>query len=182
MKILTNKKGVTLLEGLIALLLLALVATGTFGVLLSTSRKSSEPDIREEMALAIERAQQMLQVYVTSHDDTASADDVGDDIGCGYAYTLSSGLCKNDSSGGVFKYPLSSGHHNIDCLLPPICDRNNSEFYYQVSTVSDGAVRPRNADLAKMKGANANLATGNNVSSSEEIRVFFKISCNGYTL
>ena len=47
-KILKSKKGVTILEGLIALALLALVATGTFAVLLSSSRKSSQPDIRED--------------------------------------------------------------------------------------------------------------------------------------
>ena len=44
-----NKKGVTILEGLIALGLLAAVSVGIFGVLLSLSRKSYEPDIREEM-------------------------------------------------------------------------------------------------------------------------------------
>lgn len=53
--ILKNKKGVTLLEGLIALALLAIVATGTFSVLLSASRKTSSPDMREELVFAVEK-------------------------------------------------------------------------------------------------------------------------------
>ena len=60
-KILKNRKGVTLLEGLIALVLLAMVTTGTFAVLLSTSRRSAQPDIREEMTFAVERAMNKLQ-------------------------------------------------------------------------------------------------------------------------
>lgn len=59
----TNKKGVTLLEGLIALALLAMVAVGTFSVLLSSSRKSSGPDKYEEMLLAVERVHHGLQVF-----------------------------------------------------------------------------------------------------------------------
>ena len=55
-RILSKKTGVTILEGLIALGLLALVAAGTFGVLLSVSRKAGSPDIRESMILAVERA------------------------------------------------------------------------------------------------------------------------------
>ena len=62
-RVLTKKKGVTILEGLIALGLLALVAAGTFGVLLSVARKSGAPDIREEMVLAVERANDQLQMY-----------------------------------------------------------------------------------------------------------------------
>ena len=59
--ILKNKKGVTLLEGMIAILLLSVVTLGTFGVVLSSSRKVSQPDIREEMILAVEQAHHFLQ-------------------------------------------------------------------------------------------------------------------------
>ena len=57
-KLLKSKKGVTILEGLIALLLLAMISVGTFGVLLSTSRKSAQPDIREEMMKLLEDNEQ----------------------------------------------------------------------------------------------------------------------------
>ena len=59
--ILKNKKGVTLLEGMIAILLLAVVTVGTFGVVLSSSRKVSQPDIREEMVLAAEQMHHFVQ-------------------------------------------------------------------------------------------------------------------------
>lgn len=116
-RLLKNKKGVTILEGLIALGLLAMVAGGTFGVLLSVSRKASRPDIREEMILAVERANEQLQVYVSTAATPSH---------------FQNGLCGGDSS------PLSLGDppHHIECKLPAICDRANSSFYYTVSNPS----------------------------------------------
>ncbi len=170
-RILKSKKGVSLLEGLIALMLLAIVATGTFGVLLSTSRKSSAPDMREEMALAVDRAQQMLQVYVNANKDNISSD-----FGDTYATQILSGLCGDDTT------PLAEGEHKINCLLPHQCDvNNNSGFIYKVSEVSN-AFRPRTTDLAKKKKEDGtDDAVVNNVAATE-IQVEFLISCNGYTL
>lgn len=169
-KILKSKKGVSLLEGLIALLLLAIVATGTFGVLLSTSRKSSAPDIREEMALAVEKAQQMLQVYV--YPKSATDEMMRDDIGSIYAGNIMGGLCGDESHGYVyFEVPLYDGRHDIDCLLPPMCDPNNSEFYYTVSRTANTGFRKNMRDNDKA-----------DTSSADEIKVTFSISCNGYSL
>ena len=67
--ILTNKKGVTLLEGMIAILLLSVVTIGTFGVVLSSSRKVSQPDIGEETALAIEQMYHYAQALSPMQDD-----------------------------------------------------------------------------------------------------------------
>lgn len=61
--ILHNRKGVTVLEGLIALLLLSVVAVGTFGVLLSSSRKASIPDVREELMQSVERTHGSLRHF-----------------------------------------------------------------------------------------------------------------------
>lgn len=169
-KILKSKKGVSLLEGLIALLLLAIVATGTFGVLLSTSRKSTAPDIREEMALAVERAQQMLQVYIYSGD--VRDEYVILDIGSLYAGEVMGGLCDNETNGHVyFNAPLGGGDHDIKCLLPPMCDPDTSDFYYTVSTSTNTGFRKdmRASDKA-------------DTSSADELKVTFSISCNGYTL
>ena len=110
-RIVKNKWGVTLLEGLIAMGLLALVAAGTFGVLLSISRQTATTDLRDEMLLAIENATEQLQRYANS--------------------TESGGLCGDDSD------PLSASDgtiwHGINCMLPPICDTDaSSEFSYQV--------------------------------------------------
>ncbi len=157
---LQNKKGVTLLEGLIALLLLALIATGTFGVLLSTSRRSTQPDIREEMALAVERAMDKLQVYVYPTD---------------YAY----GNLPDDVKGGLCGdyNPLGGeSSHDIACLLPPICNRNSSYFRYTVTQVPE-------ENMPKEKLHFLDLGSGTlyyPVRSPYSIE--FDIQCNGFKL
>ncbi len=167
-RFLSNKKGVTILEGLIALTLLALVATGTFAVLLSTSRKSSQPDLREEMALAVERAAQKLQVYVFSSIDTVDAD---------MAQQVYYGLCGNDSQ------PTSTGvQHSINCLLPPVCDSRTSSFYYSISTRDTDQPLPREADQIKTKDADGDDTAEEDVSGKDLYDVVFEITCNGFTL
>lgn len=176
-KILKSKKGVTILEGLIALALLALVATGTFAVLLSASRTSSQPDIREEMALAVEKAAQKLQVYV--YPDGFDPDDV-DDI----STAVTKGLCGTQDA----LYVLDEGEHNIDCLLPPICDANNSSFTYTVDNLTTGlpkttssAIPMRTFDQMQKKNADGNNA-GADINGEYARTVTFEITCNGFTL
>lgn len=168
-KFLKNKKGVTILEGLIALTLLALVATGTFAVLLSTSRKTSQPDIREEMALAVEKASQLLQVYIYSDRDNLPSD---------LQDTVDAPLCEGYDASA----PLSQvGKHNIGCLLPPMCDRNNSSFFYIVTPKSP--VLPRTADLMRTRGADGSYTgSATDVSSHNLYKIEFEIKCNGFTL
>ncbi len=114
--ILKNKKGVTLLEAVIALGLLSLVAAAAFGVLLATSRKESRPNFQEEMAWAVERAHAQLQMY--------------DGGNVGALPEASRGLCGNDDA------PLGTGEHTITCMLPAICDWSNSSFKYTVGTTT----------------------------------------------
>ncbi len=161
-RILKSKKGVTILEGLIALMLLALVATGTFAVLLSTSRKSSAPDIREEMALAVERANNLVQAYVlpSGMTDLGSAWCNGSS-GC--TTNFATGLCGNDLS------PMGTGTHIINCMLPPICDPRQSRFAYIVNTVNKSI--PLTAQDSQSSS-----------SSSTMYSVRYEISCNGFTL
>ncbi len=156
-RLLKNKTGVTILEGLIALGLLALVAGGTFGVLLSVSRKASQPDIREEMLLAIERANEQLQAYAGG---LGKAD-------ASFQY----GLCGAASSNKVTdSAPLNSGKHEIPCLLPAICDRANSSFIYTVGTRSVSAPSyPSNTNYRAATFQDAKQIT-------------FDITCNGFTL
>lgn len=173
-KILKSKKGVTILEGLIALALLALVATGTFAVLLSASRTSSQPDIREEMALAVEKAAQKLQVYV--YPEGFDLDDV-DHI----SPAVTEGLCGNQNA----LYVLDEGEHNIDCLLPPICDANKSSFTYTVENLTTGlpytADGMRTADRMQEKNVDGNNA-GADIDGEYARTVTFEITCNGFTL
>ncbi len=166
-RFLQNKKGVTILEGLIALTLLALVATGTFAVLLSTSRRSSQPDIREEMTLAVERATQKLQAYIYPSDISLASD---------VQAVVGNGLCGGDST------PLNSGTHNISCLLPPICDVNNeSAFTYTVRVLgSQPLARPIDRQMTFDEDGNVTGTT--DVVGQNLYEVQFNITCNGYSL
>ena len=164
-KILCKKTGVTVLEGLIALGLLALVAAGTFGVLLSVSRKASNPDIREAMILAVERAHEQLQMY-TPTMASLSNDSLPTE--------LENGLCGNDSS------PLSiSTKHYINCMLPPICDRNNnSEFYYQTGIQKVNMQIP----FVNNYGTSGMVSNWGNSQYATIRSVRFFIKCNGFIL
>lgn len=159
-RLLTNKKGVTVLEGVIALGLLALIAGGAFAVLLAASRQTTQPDLREEMILAVEKADNLLKAYVGV---TNAKCDGGGDCAPVMPSRLRGGLCCQ-AGGECPDDPLSSGTHRIDCLLPPICDRNNSTFTYQRD--------------------NTQVQIGS--SFADELvdpgSIEFEITCNGYTL
>lgn len=162
-RILSKKTGVTILEGLIALGLLALVAAGTFGVLLSVSRKSGSPDIRESMVLAVERAYDQLQMYTPELNDLSNSS-VPD--------TLAFGLCGGDSD------PLGGGTHNIDCLLPPLCDKANSSFSYTTGVTKNSMSLP----FVGNYGTNGTVTGWGNTGTATVRSVEFSITCNGFTL
>lgn len=154
-RLLNNKTGVTILEGLIALGLLALVAGGTFGVLLSVSRKASKPDIREEMILAVERANELLMRYSVPSSSTNLPDEANN------------GLCNNGDK------TLSVGDNkNINCMLPAICDRGGSASSFSYS-VEEVAFSPANFPVAD---------TYRLTNFPTKKKVTFNIKCNGFTL
>lgn len=156
-RFLKNKKGVTILEGLIALGLLAMVAGGTFGVLLSVSRKASQPDIREEMVLAVERANEQLQMYTGKFSNGDSHTSGLCD--CSY---YPSDRCKNDNK------PLDNGEHPIKCMLPAICDLGKSSFSYKVE---NGAL-----------GSYSTVSARQVSTPAAPKKISFTITCNGFTL
>ncbi|MBR5151338.1 MAG: hypothetical protein IKW71_00695 [Elusimicrobiaceae bacterium] len=155
-KLLQGKSGVTILEGIIALGLLALVMAGAFGVLLSSSRQVSQPDMREEMILAVEKANTLLKAYVGIVDASASP----------VATDLRGGLCGGDNT------PLAVGNpqitHDIGCMLPPVCDLNNSSFTYKV------AGKEINTSLVDT------LEAG--IDDLNHFKISYTIVCNGYKL
>lgn len=162
MKLLTSKAGVTVLEGVIALGLLAVVTAGAFGVLLSAARKSTQPDMREEMVLAVEQAKDKLQVYINtalSENPIANAK---------LPEGLAQGLCGPGISDTT---PLSVGNHNIKCLLPRICDEDHSDshFTYTVGALSDFSHPVSANDLE-------------NGLVPQTRTITFDIACNGYEL
>ena len=170
-----SKKGVTLLEGLIALLLLALVATGTFSVILSVSRNKGA-DFREEMALAVENANNLLQAYIVSLENNKAA-----------ASTLfQSGPCGKNST------PLEAGFHGneLSCLLPPICG-NNSVFSYEVDVVPANHFDAPSQKLVPQErlkqgvlNTNTDTATGytDQYGWQNGYRITYHIVCNGFEL
>lgn len=161
--LLKNKKGVTLLEGLIALMLLALVATGTFAVLLSASRKTNAPDLREEMVLAIDKATEELQMRMLSYGKTNSTLDT----------ELQNGLCAGDNTD-----PFAAGAHYINCLLPPMCNPSNgSSFVYTITSQANIAGVWMGTSYAHgyVDGAASQYYP-------ESKKISFEISCNGFTL
>jgi len=171
--ILKNKKGVTLLEGLIAMGLLAMVAAGTFGVLLSVSHKSSQPDIREEMVLAVEKVNDWLQAYSQNMDSSFTAN--------------SNILCVDESP----NHPLSNGGHNVNCLLPYICKQRVSD---DVKTCSGAGDKQscfvynveETVDTFNITGSDKvvkeNFQTNTDTVTVPQRRVTFNIKCNGFSL
>ena len=168
-RVLTKKKGVTILEGLIALGLLALVAAGTFGVLLSVARKSGAPDIREEMVLAVERANDQLQMYssgiVSGMTNSKLYEQYANGM-CGGSL-IPAEVKVSDSS------PMELGSHNIKCMLPPLCDYSNSTFTY---TVRESSFTTHNYGASNMVTDYASAFP------TKGRQVTFNITCNGFTL
>lgn len=169
-QILTNKKGVTILEGLIALGLLALVAAGTFGVLLSVSHKASQPDLREEMVYAVEKANDLLQMYAQEMSNPNTSVATG----------IQQGLCGGVTLNQVIDTtPLSEGEHEIPCLLPVICDPDTSTFNYTVDG-SNVTLSLDTDDGKKINRDNYQVDSGNPTAPMR--RITFNITCNGFTL
>lgn len=182
--LLLNKKGITLLEGLIAMLLLAMVAVGTFGVLLSVSRQPAQPDIQEEMLYAVERANKLLQIYTYKLSGQQS----------GTNYPSSSSTMLTNLSKYFGSDPLSEGTHNGDSLhnlLPALCDWDKSDLTYTVTktnfTASSalGVASDAYYYAAPAFGGGwepSSLLYDVSNSNIPIYQVQFNITCNGYTL
>lgn len=112
-----NSKGYTIIEAVIAMLLVSVVVGGIFSALMASRRAIIDPSYKEDMVFAVESANNLLKNYVT-WDKTKVPDD------------LKNGLCDDGTVDA-----LSVGTHEIDCLLPPVCDPAASSFNYIVSEV-----------------------------------------------
>lgn len=113
-----NKKGFTLAEALIAMMLVAVMAAGIITALMATKRAIVSPSNREEMMLAIEKASSLLQ---------------GDQAICNISASDKLALtpnCNLDS-------PNALDCHNINCLLPRSCATTGDYFVYTISNVGN---------------------------------------------
>ena len=179
------------MEGVIALGLLALVTAGAFGVLLSAARQGSEPDLREEMALAVGKVNDLLKMYQEAQ--------IGG-IARGYVpETFDSGLCGHSEdedyrvADNNLDGPLGVGKHTINCMLPPICDRSNgSTFVYEVMgpTQLSSNSRLKWSDLEGDRNSgggthpygNDDYYTMAPAESANVLEIRYTIRCNGYEL
>ncbi len=125
-----NKKGFTLLESLMSMLIVAIIAGGVFATLMSARRAISQPTYREDMLFALESAKDMFQNFAVNNvaDNSTSwlVKDIAEERFCGNSIsTLISG---NDV--------------NINCLLPETCGIDNSSFTLRVLRKYDSSHNP----------------------------------------
>lgn len=173
-RILQNQAGVTVLEGVIALGLLALITAGAFGVLLSASRQSSSPDVREDLSYTAENVSDLLKVYVGAQDGEPGYVHLPDDLKCG--------LCGRDAQNNCDSTPLAEGYHYVNCQLPPACDPNNdSVLRYQVRRNVSGAVLNEDAGrLNREQTQEPDVTAGELSLTGYQLKFFMR--CNGYEL
>lgn len=188
--ILKSKAGVTVLEGVIALGLLALVMAGSFGVLLSTSRQTVQPDIYEEMVFAVEKANNLLKEYVYSAN-----------LGGNAVLTTKAQKyqLKGDKNDKDYRQSIcgTNDFYDLSCLLPAVCDlNNNSSFTFEVVSLSNNPSFKTNWPTTELAAStwwegqgnpqmNDTLRDTTNYTDSGNVPtvgIQYSITCNGYEL
>lgn len=119
-----NKKGFTLAEALIAMLLVAVMAAGIITALMATKRSIIAPSNREDMILAIERASSLIKTNNLPSE-------------CAISNALtptSTTTC--DLTSNPIKY---TGCHDIrSCLGPRSCQNTTAGDYFVYSVTDVG--------------------------------------------
>lgn len=108
-----NKKGYTIVEGIIAMLLVAIMVGGIFTALMASRRAIIEPSYREEMLYTVESLSNQLKNYVDAEGAVAS-------------------LCGSTT-------PLSNGEHDCSSMLPDVCRTDgdyDSSLIYTVTGIA----------------------------------------------
>lgn len=103
-----DKKGFTLIEVIVAILVAAIAVVAIFAVILSAFRSAPKSDQKETAGLIIRQAAEQLKAYVA--DQNAWTQE--------FPASLPRNLCSdtptNDDGN---KAPLATGAHNVSCLL-----------------------------------------------------------------
>jgi Tfp pilus assembly protein PilV len=105
-----HNKGFTIIEAVIAMLLVAVITGGVFTALMAARRAIIEPSYKEDMAFAAEGVLNELKTNVSFSNSKG----VGNDP------------CNTSS-------PLSLTTHRIDCRLPAACNTDGSQMAYTVN-------------------------------------------------
>ncbi|WP_424244089.1 type II secretory pathway pseudopilin PulG [Elusimicrobium posterum] len=150
-----NKKGITIAEALISMVLLAMITVGIYGVIMASMRSAKKPNSREEIAFAIDHVNTILKSRITRENLSVN----------------SFNICR---SGGTANYGNPSVFNITNCtdpqrFLPEMCDASQSTFEYTVTIT--------NYPLIKTD-VNGNPYTEN----KENYSISFNVSCNGVAM
>lgn len=118
-----NKKGFTLAEALVAMLLVAIMAAGVIVALMSTKRAIVAPTNREEMLFAIEEVSSILQSLSATDAPICLVEDT--EFGTALEETPNCGQGSTQNC------------HDVSCKAPNSCQGANDFFVYSVTTPPD---------------------------------------------
>jgi type II secretory pathway pseudopilin PulG len=117
-EVMKKRKGQSLIEVTVAVLISAVTATGIFSVILSTKYSHTRADTRESAAIVFRGAQEYLKPYVSVAAYDSS-----------YAATF----LPNNNIYGENVWALSTGRHYMNFILKNMPQFNGAELYYDVS-------------------------------------------------
>ncbi|MDR0292405.1 MAG: hypothetical protein LBI01_06610 [Elusimicrobium sp.] len=156
-----NKKGLTIAEAVISMVLLAIITMGIYGVIMASVRSGKKPDMREDMAYAIETASAKLQGLIQNdkickewNPDPNLDNCVTHPDKCCLNLTTSDDIKYNDlcekNFANVYNPDTGSrmnvstpfqekAEYHIECLLPKSCV-GDSKFYYTSTNIGTADV------------------------------------------
>lgn len=160
--------------------LLALVMAGSFGVLLSASRKTTEPDMREEMVRAMDAASEMQkEIAMLSGDFKTKIED----------FRITDPDFRHSWNLGC----ATPAGNDLSCLLPVICgyvpgrEDNKSSFSYQLEDRNEWPTWGSSSGWEGAGNQQMNAWGRDNTNYNSEgyspMKLFtFTIACEGYEL
>jgi len=128
----SGNKGLTLIEAVISIMIMAMAAVAIAGVLISTSVAYKKAELRQASLLMIRTVSDKLRDFVTADNETLKTNLAGSDY---------QGLCGDTA-------PLNEGEHDMTCYFEMPYGNSDSltysdlfpgtlkEFKYRVSSVS----------------------------------------------
>jgi|GEM_PF-3607305 type II secretory pathway pseudopilin PulG len=131
--------GFTIVEALIAITVLTIIVAAIFSVLTTSLRSVKQPTVREESVLAIEKASDLLKIYVDKDVYEGSYSEIPSDY--------QNGLCHDDGITDTTPMSVAGSPHNIACLIPDVCRTVDSTFTYTVSTETVNGVEYKYIDF-----------------------------------
>jgi prepilin-type N-terminal cleavage/methylation domain-containing protein len=129
-----NKKGFTLIEVIIAVLVAGIAVVAIFAVILSTFTAAPKSDQKETAGLILQQASERLKAYATD-----TSDGIGE-----FPQSLPVSLCPGlDGS-----YPFTDGQHNASCLLDGTILEGGTLNYTVANVTSAGEIVMRRVDFS----------------------------------